>query len=167
MGGAELLFLICYFNFFLFKAFFDQFSFMPHDNDYIVGFQRLYGIYDPVYQRAPRKFMNNFGPGRFHPGSGAGGKNSAEAAGRLGVTARALSGEERRQLELRGGLLVENAQGAAARAGIRRGDVILSVNGEAVSTPDQLRSIIAKAGKRVALLVQRESARLFVPVDLN
>ncbi len=99
--------------------------------------------------------------------TGAGGKNSAEAAGRLGVTARALSGEERRQLELRGGLLVENAQGAAARAGIRRGDVILSVNGEAVSTPDQLRSIIAKAGKRVALLVQRESARLFVPVDLN
>ena len=99
--------------------------------------------------------------------AGAGSKDSSEAASRLGVSVRALSGEERRQLELRGGLLVENAQGAAARAGIRRGDVILSVNGEAVSTPDQLRGIIAKAGKRVALLVQRESVRLFVPVDLK
>mgnify|MGYP000929733158 CR=1 FL=1 len=99
--------------------------------------------------------------------AGAGSKDSSEAASRLGVSVRALSGEERRQLELRGGLLVENAQGAAARAGIRRGDVILSVNGEAVSTPDQLRGIIAKAGKRVALLVQRENVRLFVPVDLK
>lgn len=94
-------------------------------------------------------------------------KDAAGSAGRLGLSARALSGEERRQLELRGGLLVEDARGAAARAGIRRGDIVLSVNGEAVSTPEQLRGIVAKAGKRVALLVQRENARLFVPVDLN
>lgn len=94
-------------------------------------------------------------------------KDTAGTAGRLGLAVRALSGEERRQLELRGGLLVEDARGAAARVGIRRGDIVLSVNGEAVSSPEQLRSIVAKAGKRVALLIQRENARLFVPVDLN
>ena len=44
---------------------------------------------------------------------------------------------------------------------------MLSVNGEAVSTPEQLRAVVGKAGKRVALLIQRDDARLFVPVDLN
>ena len=93
--------------------------------------------------------------------------NDTASAGRLGLSARALTAEERQRLEVRSGLLIENVTGAAARAGIRRGDVILSVNGEAVSTPDQLRAIVAKSGKRVALLVQRANARLFVPVDLN
>ncbi len=96
----------------------------------------------------------------------ADGKDAA-ATGRLGLAVRALSAEERKQADVKGGLLVENATGAAARSGIRRGDVVLSVNGEAVDTPDHLRAIIAKAGKRVALLIQRDNARLFVPVDLN
>ena len=45
--------------------------------------------------------------------------------------------------------------------------MILSVNGEPITTPEQLRSLVAKASKRVALLVQRDDARLFVPVDLD
>ncbi len=89
------------------------------------------------------------------------------SAGRLGLTVRSLSAEERRQFDVKGGLRVENASGAAARSGIRPGDVVLSVNGEAVSTPEQLRAVVGKAGKRVALLIQRDDARLFVPVDLN
>ncbi|WP_246167877.1 DegQ family serine endoprotease [Propionivibrio limicola] len=89
------------------------------------------------------------------------------AGGRLGVAVRPLSAEERRQFDGRGGLVVQNASGAAARAGIRPGDVILSVNGEPVGSVDQLRGLVAKAGKRVALLIQRDEARLFVPVELN
>jgi serine protease Do len=89
------------------------------------------------------------------------------ATGRLGLAVRSLTPEERRQLDGKGGLLVENVSGAAARSGIRVGDVLLSVNGEPVGTPEQLRAIVSKAGKRVALLIQREDARLFVPVDLN
>ncbi len=89
------------------------------------------------------------------------------ATGRLGVAVRALTAEERRQLDGKGGVRVETASGAAARAGIRAGDVLLAVNGEAVSTAEQLKALVAKAGKRVALLIQRDDARLFVPVDLN
>ena len=89
------------------------------------------------------------------------------ATGRLGLAVRSLSAEERKQIDGKGGLRVENAAGAAARAGIRPGDIVLSVNGEPVSTPEQLRSLVSKAGKRVALLVQRDDARLFVPIDLN
>ena len=75
--------------------------------------------------------------------------------------------EERKQLDGKNGLLIENATGTAARAGIRRGDVLLSVNGEPVSSVEQLRSLASKASKRVALLIQRDDARLFVPVDVE
>ncbi len=85
--------------------------------------------------------------------------------GRLGVTVRALTPEETRQSQ--GGLLVEDATGPAARAGIRPGDVIVSVNGEPVRGADQLRATVGKAGKRIALLIQRGDNRLFVPVELG
>jgi serine protease Do len=43
----------------------------------------------------------------------------------------------------------------------------LSVNGTSIHSVDQLRSLVSKAGKRVAILVQRDEARIFVPVDLG
>ena len=95
-------------------------------------------------------------------------KEAKEAAtGKLGLAVRPLTADERKQLDGKNGLLIENASGAAARAGIRRGDVLLSVNGEPVASPEQLRSLISKASKRVALLIQRDDARLFVPVDVE
>src|SRR5262249_32311690 len=84
--------------------------------------------------------------------------------GRLGVAVRPLKADEQKQAGVEGGLVVENASGPAARAGIQPGDVILSVNGTAVHSVDQLRSMVSKAGKRVAILVQREEARIFLPV---
>jgi serine protease Do len=87
--------------------------------------------------------------------------------GRLGLALRQLTPEERRQIDGKNGLLVEDATGAAARAGIRPGDVLLSVNGEPVGSVEQLRGLVAKATKRVALLIQRDDAKLFVPVDIG
>ena len=91
----------------------------------------------------------------------------AGGAGKLGLTLRSLRPGERYRIDGKNGLLVENVSGAAARAGIRPGDVVLSVNGEAVTSVEQLRALIAKASKRVALLIQRGEATLFVPVDLK
>lgn len=87
--------------------------------------------------------------------------------GRLGVAVRPLTPEEQRQNGSSGGLVVEEASGAAARAGIQPGDVILSVNGEKVTSVDQLRALVAKAPKRAAILLERGDSRLFVPVDLG
>jgi serine protease Do len=87
--------------------------------------------------------------------------------GRLGLALRQLRPEERRRLDGREGLVVENVSGAAARAGIRPGDLVLSVNGEPVTSVEQLRALVARASKRVALLIQRGDATLFVPVDLG
>jgi serine protease Do len=41
------------------------------------------------------------------------------------------------------------------------------MNGTPVKSAEQLRELVAKAGKRVALLVQRDDAQIFVPVDLG
>jgi serine protease Do len=87
--------------------------------------------------------------------------------GRLGVSVRALTPQERDGTSLSHGLLVQQSSGAAASAGIQAGDVILAVNGSPVSSPEQLQQIIAKAGNSVALLIQRDDAQIFVPVDLG
>jgi serine protease Do len=87
--------------------------------------------------------------------------------GRLGVAVRELTPDERRQVDFKGGVVVEDVAGAAARAGIQPGDVVLSVNGEPISGAEELRALLAKAGKRVALLVGRGDARIFVPIDLG
>ncbi len=95
-------------------------------------------------------------------------KDSTEAdKGRLGVAVRALTPEEQKQAEVTGGVIVQSVSGAAARAGIQPGDIVLSVNGEPITKAEQLRALVAKAGKRIALLVQRGDGRLFVPVDLG
>jgi serine protease Do len=86
---------------------------------------------------------------------------------RLGVAVRPLSPEEKREGELSSGVVVENVGGAAARAGVRAGDVIVAFNNTPVKSAEQLKELVAKAGKTVALLVQRDDARIFIPVTLG
>jgi len=66
------------------------------------------------------------------------------------------------------GLEVKRAEGAAQRAGLEPGDLILSVNGAPVLTPGEFDDALAKVAKgaNVALLVQREGVRRFVAVRL-
>jgi len=87
--------------------------------------------------------------------------------GRLGLAVRPLTPEERRQSGLQGGLLVVEVGGPAARAGIRDGDVILALNGTPVGNVETLRTLAEHAGKHMALLIQREDAKLFVPITLG
>jgi serine protease Do len=92
---------------------------------------------------------------------------AARTEGRLGLAVRPLTAEEKKQAELSNGVVVENVSGAAARAGIEAGDVILRANGTEIANAEALRAQVAKAGKRVALLVQRGEQRMFVPVDIG
>lgn len=45
--------------------------------------------------------------------------------------------------------------------------MILSLNGTPVSSAQELRALVDRAGKHVALLVQRDDAKIFVPLDLG
>ena len=89
------------------------------------------------------------------------------AQGRLGLAVRPLDADEARAVGVRSGVVVEAVNGPAARAGIQQGDVILSVNGVPVSGVEDLRAATAKAGKNVAVLVQREGSKIFVPINLG
>lgn len=90
-----------------------------------------------------------------------------DAGGKIGLAARALSGEEAAQLGVRGGVVVERVNGPAAQAGIQPGDVILALNNEPVLNVQVLRQLLDKAGNRFALLIQRGASRIFVPVRIN
>lgn len=95
------------------------------------------------------------------------GKNGGEAGGRLGLAVRPLTPAEKRDSGIDGGLVVEDVTGPAARVGIQPGDVILSLNGTPIASAEQLRALVSKSGKQVALLVQRDDARIFIPLDLG
>ena len=86
---------------------------------------------------------------------------------RLGLALRSLTPDERRQAVSPDGLLVESVSGPAARAGIQRGDIVLSLNGQQVRDVAQLRALLDKSGKTVALLIERDNTKIFVPVDIG
>jgi serine protease Do len=97
----------------------------------------------------------------------SGGAANGSAPARLGLALRPLSSEERQEAGVSGGLVVERAQGRAEEAGIRPGDVVLSVDGTSVQSVDQLRKLVQEHDKQIALLIQRGETRLFVPVTLG
>jgi serine protease Do len=95
-------------------------------------------------------------------------KNEAAGGqGKLGLALRPLQPQERREARVDAGLLIEDAGGPAALAGVQPGDVLLAINGTPAKTVEQVREVVAKADKSVALLIQRDGDRIFVPVRLG
>jgi serine protease Do len=94
-------------------------------------------------------------------------KTAATGGATLGLGVRPLTSDEASQSGIASGLLVERVGGAAARAGIEAGDVVLAVDGTAVTNVEQLRSMIGNHQNTVALLIQRGDSRIFVPVQLG
>jgi serine protease Do len=92
---------------------------------------------------------------------------AVEGGSKLGLALRPLEPIEKRQSGIASGLVIEDARGAAATAGVEPGDVLLSVNGRPVSTVDQVRDMVGKSTKSVALLIQRGSDRIFIPVRIG
>jgi serine protease Do len=84
----------------------------------------------------------------------------------LGLQLAPLDRKQRERLQVDGGLRVERARDASQRAGLMRGDIILSVNGKAVASVPAFGAALAAAGKgaTVALLVHREGNRQFLPL---
>jgi len=94
-------------------------------------------------------------------------KDSDAEQGKLGLALRPLQPNERREAGVEGGLIVEDTTGPAALAGVQAGDVLLAINGTPVKNVDQVRDIVAKSNKSVALLVQRGDSKIFVPVRIG
>ncbi|MDB5815332.1 MAG: peptidase Do family protein [Rhodocyclales bacterium] len=109
------------------------------------------------------------------PGTASGGKGSKpdsskeeKLPSKLGLSVRALQPEEARRLDVDGGLVLESAVGAAAKAGLHEGDVILMANGQPVTTVDALRQQIANTkGGKLLILIQRGEGRAFVALPTD
>ena len=93
--------------------------------------------------------------------------DGAAGKGQLGLALRPLSPDERREAGVSEGLVVEQASGPAAHAGVQAGDVLLAINGVPARDMAQVRAAMAKAGKSVALLIERNGDKIFVPVRLG
>jgi serine protease Do len=87
---------------------------------------------------------------------------------KIGLTLKELTPAQKKKLGDKNGLLVIESAGAAAQAGIRRGDVILGLNNSEIQNTEQFNKQInaAAAGKTVAILVQRADNTLYVPIKV-
>src|SRR5690606_27860141 len=78
----------------------------------------------------------------------AGGRSEPKAPtaiGALGLSITDLSDAQQRELKIKGGVLVQSAQAAAARAGVREGDVILAIDNREVTSAAQFQALVDKA----------------------
>ena len=96
-------------------------------------------------------------------------KPAVEMTNRLGVTVLDLTDKQKRELELANGVVVERlVDGAASEAGVRKGDIILSINNEAVTDSEQFQELVEglPEDRSVAVLVQRGSNPTFLAIKV-
>ncbi|KVT87854.1 peptidase [Burkholderia territorii] len=120
---------------------------------------------DLLVWRAGRAMHVNATVGAFD--SGAAPAGAAQGPARFGLALRAATEQERQRLGMSQALVVEQASGQAARAGLQPGDIVLSVNGTPVANIGALMAEIDAARGNVALLVQRGGSRLYVPIEIG
>jgi len=89
---------------------------------------------------------------------------------RLGLVVSELNDGQLQEMQLVGGLLVEEVEGAAARAaGLHQGDILLKVGNTQIRSLAQFSKTINQAvkGKNVALLVKRGENTMYVAIKLD
>ncbi len=105
-----------------------------------------------------------FEPERAASASGRDAAKPPAAAGTLGLSVADLTDGQRRELKVKSGVRVEAVEGAAARAGVREGDVLLSIDNIELSSVKQFAAAVAKLDKArpVTVLVRRGDSVNFI-----
>ena len=112
-----------------------------------------------VIEMAPERTAR---AGKDEKGSGA----QTSPANFLGLSVSDLPEARRQELRVRGGVQVEAVDGAAARAGIRQGDLLLSIDNQDITSSKQFAELTAKLdrAKTHVALVRRGENATFVPI---
>ncbi|WP_430736662.1 DegQ family serine endoprotease [Pseudomonas parafulva] len=101
---------------------------------------------------------------------GTGGQAGAERnSNRLGVSVADLSDEQKKSLELKGGVVIKEVQdGPAALIGLRPGDVISHLNNQAIGSAKQFTEIAKELPKNrsVSMRVLRQGRASFITFKL-
>lgn len=97
-------------------------------------------------------------------------KQAERSANRLGLVVSELSAEQKRELKVNGGLIIEEVRSNGARADLRPGDLILALISRGESTEirsaEQFNRLLAQFDKSasVTLLVRRGDMQTFVTI---
>ncbi len=99
-----------------------------------------------------------------------GGKPAEQAANRLGLVVSELTAEQKRDLKMSSGLLIEDVRGAGARSDLRAGDILIAVISKGatteIKTADQFNKVLSQfdKGANVTLLIRRGEMQTFVTI---
>lgn len=97
-------------------------------------------------------------------------KPAEQAPNRLGLVVSELTAEQKRELKMNSGLLVEDVRGIGARSDLRAGDVIIAVISKGATTEvksvDQFNKLLVQfeKGSNVTLLVRRGEMQTFITI---
>jgi serine protease Do len=102
-------------------------------------------------------------------GSRSGAEGTSEVETRLGLVVSELNEQQKAELQVEGGLIVEDLKGAATRSQLQRGDVILAVGNIEVRSFNQFNEVLKKVarGRNIALLVRRSEGTVYVSIKLD
>jgi len=107
----------------------------------------------------------DFGP-ETPPVAEAPAPDAAAAKAALGLKLADLNDADRARLRIKNGVRVEAVEGAAARAGLQEGDIILSIANVQVTSAKQFAATVAKLDKTksIAVLVRRGDAANYLVI---
>jgi serine protease Do len=93
----------------------------------------------------------------------------SDQVARLGIGVVELTDEQKRQLQIDDGVLIEEVRGANARSELQRGDIILALGNVPVTSVEQLNTLLKAIpkGRNVALLVRRDDSASYVAIKLD
>ena len=89
---------------------------------------------------------------------------------RLNIEVTALTKDARKRANVDNGVLVQSVdEGAAAKAGIRHGDIILKLNGQTIKNTKQFLKVVKQLpeDKWVRVLIQRGGSPQFLPLKIS
>ncbi|MFZ2267007.1 MAG: DegQ family serine endoprotease [Azonexus sp.] len=97
-------------------------------------------------------------------------KPAEVAPNRLGLLVSELTPEQKRDLKMGSGLLIEEVRGAGARADLRPGDIVIAIISKGAATEiktiEQFNKLLAQfdKGSNVTLLIRRGETQTFITI---
>ncbi len=100
---------------------------------------------------------------------GGNASGTTESQTRLGLVVSELTEAQKAELQVEGGLIVQDVKGAAAHSELQRGDVILAIGNIEILSLAQFNEVLKKVpqGRNIALLVRRSEGTIYVPIKLD